>query len=81
VALLDLDDCEAFKEAHGHQAGDRLLLEAAAAWNGQLRDVDILCRRSGDAFALLLPACPRAQAAEVIPAAGRHPRHSPALSA
>jgi diguanylate cyclase (GGDEF)-like protein len=66
VALLDVDDFKAFNDAHGHQAGDRLLLEAAAAWNGQLRDVDILCRWGGDEFAVLLPACPRAQAAEVI---------------
>jgi diguanylate cyclase len=78
VALLDLDDFEAFNDAHGHQAGDRLLLEAAAAWNGQLRDVDILCRWSGDEFAVLLPACSRAQAAEVIARpAGRH--HAPAV--
>jgi diguanylate cyclase (GGDEF)-like protein len=66
VALLDLDDFKAFNDAHGHQAGDRLLLEAAAAWNGQLRDIDILCRWGGDEFAVLLPACPRAQADEVI---------------
>ena len=66
VALLDLDDFKAFNDAHGHQAGDRLLLEAATAWNGQLRDVDILCRWGGDEFALLLPACPRTQADEVI---------------
>ena len=66
VALLDLDNFKAFNDAHGHQAGDRLLLEAAAAWNGQLRDVDILCRWGGDEFAALLPACPQAQADEVI---------------
>jgi diguanylate cyclase (GGDEF)-like protein len=66
VALLDLDDFKAFNDAHGHQAGDRLLLEAAAAWSGQLRDLDILCRWGGDEFAVLLPACPRAQADEVI---------------
>jgi diguanylate cyclase (GGDEF)-like protein len=66
VALLDLDNFKAFNDAHGHQAGDRLLLEAAASWNGQLREVDILCRWGGDEFAVLLPACPRAQADEVI---------------
>jgi diguanylate cyclase (GGDEF)-like protein len=66
VALLDFDDFKAFNDAHGHQAGDRLLLEAAAVWSGQLRDVDILCRWGGDEFAVLLPACPRAQADEVI---------------
>ena len=66
VALLDLDDFKAFNDTHGHQAGDRLLLEASAAWYGQLRDVDILCRWGGDEFAVVLPACPRAQADEVI---------------
>lgn len=66
VALLDLDDFKAFNDAYGHQAGDRLLLEAAMVWKGQLREVDILCRWGGDEFAVLLPACPRAQADEVI---------------
>jgi diguanylate cyclase (GGDEF)-like protein len=66
VALLDLNDFKTFNDAHGHQAGDRLLLEAATAWDGQLRDVDVLCRWGGDEFAVLLPACPRTQAEEVI---------------
>jgi diguanylate cyclase (GGDEF)-like protein len=70
VALLDLNEFKAFNDAHGHQAGDRLLLEAATAWKGQLRDVDILCRWGGDEFAVLLPACPRAQADEVIARVG-----------
>jgi diguanylate cyclase len=66
VALLDLDDFKAFNDSHGHLAGDRLLLEATAAWNGQLREVDILCRWGGDEFAVLLPSCPKADADEVI---------------
>src|SRR6185436_11043137 len=44
VALLDLDDFKRYNDAHGHQAGDRLLVAAAAAWEGQLRDGDVLCR-------------------------------------
>jgi diguanylate cyclase (GGDEF)-like protein len=66
VALLDLDDFKAFNDAHGHQAGDRLLIEATAAWNYQLRQVDILCRWGGDEFAVLLPSCSRAGADDVI---------------
>jgi diguanylate cyclase (GGDEF)-like protein len=66
VALLDLDDFKRFNDAYGHQAGDRLLVEAAAAWQGQLRDVDVLCRWGGDEFAVLLPDCGERQAQEVI---------------
>ena len=66
IALVDLDDFKAFNDAHGHQAGDRLLVEAAAAWSRHLRDVDTLCRWGGDEFALLLPACAPAQAHDVV---------------
>lgn len=66
VALLDLDGFKTFNDAHGHQAGDRLLVEAAAAWRGQLREADTLCRWGGDEFAALLPDCSPDQADEVI---------------
>ena len=66
VALLDLDDFKRYNDAQGHQAGDRLLVEAAAAWERELRAIDLLCRWGGDEFALLLPDCSRDQAHEVI---------------
>jgi diguanylate cyclase (GGDEF)-like protein len=66
VALLDLDDFKGFNDGHGHQAGDRLLVAAAAAWQGQLRDGDVLCRWGGDEFAALLPDCPEGAAHEII---------------
>ena len=66
VALLDLDDFKGFNDAHGHQAGDRLLVAAAAAWQGQLREGDVLCRWGGDEFAVLLPDCCEDAAREII---------------
>jgi diguanylate cyclase (GGDEF)-like protein len=66
VALLDIDDFKGFNDAHGHQAGDRLLVAAAAAWQSQLRDGDVLCRWGGDEFAALLPDCSDGAADEII---------------
>jgi diguanylate cyclase (GGDEF)-like protein len=57
VALIDLDDFKAFNDRYGHQAGDLLLKEAAAAWQAILRADDVLGRIGGDEFAALLPGC------------------------
>lgn len=66
VALLDVDDFKGYNDVHGHHAGDRLLVAAAAAWQGQLRDGDMLCRWGGDEFAALLPDCSEDEAREII---------------
>jgi diguanylate cyclase len=76
VALLDFDNFKAFNDAHGHQAGDRLLVAAAAAWQGQLRGVDVLCRWGGDEFAVLLPDCSEREIQEII---ARITRSTPSL--
>jgi diguanylate cyclase (GGDEF)-like protein len=55
VCMADLDHFKTFNDTHGHQAGDRLLKEAAAAWLGQLRRSDILARYGGEEFIVLLP--------------------------
>ncbi len=57
VALLDLDHFKRYNDEHGHQAGDRLLKEATAAWQERLRVTDILARYGGEEFTLALPMC------------------------
>jgi diguanylate cyclase (GGDEF)-like protein len=57
VAMLDLDHFKDFNDDRGHQAGDRLLKQAAAAWATQLRSTDMLARYGGEEFALVLPGC------------------------
>ncbi len=66
IAIVDLDHFKRFNDAHGHQEGDRLLAEAAAAWREELREVDLLARLGGEEFAVLLPRCGIAEAIEVI---------------
>jgi diguanylate cyclase len=55
VALLDLDHFKRFNDEYGHQAGDRLLKSATAAWSTRLRAVDQLARYGGEEFIALLP--------------------------
>jgi diguanylate cyclase (GGDEF)-like protein len=57
LAVLDLDEFKAYNDLHGHQAGDRLLAEAAGAWRATLRQGDLLARYGGEEFAVLLPDC------------------------
>lgn len=57
VAMLDLDHFKRFNDQRGHQAGDRLLKQAASAWCGRLRVIDVLARYGGEEFALALPGC------------------------
>ena len=55
IALLDLDHFKRFNDEYGHQAGDRLLKSATAAWCTRLRAVDQLARYGGEEFIVLLP--------------------------
>jgi diguanylate cyclase (GGDEF)-like protein len=54
VAIIDLDHFKAFNDAHGHDAGDRLLEATAEAWAGAIRDRDLLARIGGEEFGLIV---------------------------
>ena len=66
VALIDIDRFKLVNDVRGHEAGDALLVEAARAWSGVLREGDVLARMGGDEFALLLPGCDAEEAGEVL---------------
>ena len=57
VALIDIDHFKSYNDSQGHQAGDKLLQEAAAAWRQELRSGDIIARYGGDEFAALMTEC------------------------
>jgi diguanylate cyclase (GGDEF)-like protein len=66
VALIDLDRFKQINDDRGHQAGDRLLKEAASAWRSTLRPADVLARPGGDEFTLVLPDCDLDRASTVL---------------
>lgn len=53
LALLDVDDFKGINDAHGHAAGDRVLVAVAQALASSVRPGDLVARMGGDEFAVL----------------------------
>jgi diguanylate cyclase (GGDEF)-like protein len=55
LLLLDIDGLKRINDAHGHQAGDRVLMQVAMSLRRSVRNVDTAARLGGDEFAVLAP--------------------------
>lgn len=64
VVIVDLDDFKSINDERGHAAGDRLLVEFAAALRETTRPYDVVARIGGDEFLLVLPATTEPEALE-----------------
>lgn len=65
LAVLDLDLFKQVNDTRGHDAGDRVLKEAAGIIAHNLRDGDYLGRWGGEEFIVVLPATGKADALAV----------------
>lgn len=55
ILLLDVDGLKRINDAHGHAAGDRVLVQVAMAVRRSVRTVDTPARLGGDEFIVLAP--------------------------
>lgn len=55
LVAIDLNDFKLVNDLHGHAAGDAVLVELVDDWRRNLRARDLISRRGGDEFVLLLP--------------------------
>jgi diguanylate cyclase (GGDEF)-like protein len=55
LVVIDVDDFKSINDAHGHPAGDEVLVQLAGVLTRNSRATDIVSRLGGDEIALLLP--------------------------
>jgi len=65
VVLVDIDFFKKYNDHYGHQAGDEVLKQVAAALGDDLRETDGVYRYGGEEFLVLLPETEAARAEEV----------------
>ncbi len=57
LAMFDIDHFKSLNDTYGHQTGDEVLKQVAAALVEASRDFDTPARYGGEEFAVILPSC------------------------
>ncbi|TKB26086.1 diguanylate cyclase [Desulfopila sp. IMCC35006] len=67
LAIIDVDNFKQYNDEHGHQEGDKVLINLADILRECTRDkVDMCFRLGGDEFAVLLPQATANQGTEIV---------------
>lgn len=72
LGLIDVDHFKQINDSFGHIKGDDVLCEIARRAGNAIRRSDVLCRWGGEEFALLMPATPVAEAAQICERVREH---------
>jgi diguanylate cyclase (GGDEF)-like protein len=65
LVMIDIDHFKVLNDSLGHQGGDEVLRNVAAALACQCREFDTAARYGGEEFAVVLPGCGPDQALEI----------------
>lgn len=65
LLLIDLDHFKRINDRFGHAVGDRVLKTFGGVALETVRAIDVVGRVGGEEFAILLPACPPSETAQV----------------
>ena len=60
--VIDIDEFKQINDGHGHDVGDAVLRDVAAALKSALRLQDMVCRFGGDEFLVICPDTTRESA-------------------
>ncbi len=55
VLMIDMDHLKIYNDAHGHTAGNRVLMRLGELVRANTRSADVACRFGGEEFAIILP--------------------------
>ncbi len=66
LLAIDLDDFKGVNDRYGHSTGDMVLIDTAHAIESHIEPSDLVARRGGDEFSLLVLDRPERPAAEVV---------------
>lgn len=77
IMFLDLDRFKEVNDAHGHQAGDELIVQVARRLRSVVSEEDTLARFGGDEFAVIAASAPDEETARDIAARILHALASP----